>query len=73
MTFTRWMSSATGRLLRVLAGLVLIGLGFYVQGVWGWVIAVVGVIPVLAGVFNFCLLGPILGAPFSGRRIVRQG
>ncbi len=73
MTFTRWMSSALGRILRVLAGLVLIGLGFYVQGVWGWVIGVVGVIPILAGAFNFCLLGPILGAPFNGRRIVPQG
>jgi hypothetical protein len=33
------------------------------------VIAVVGVIPVLAGVFNVYLLAPVLGAPFRGRRL----
>ncbi len=69
MAFAKWMASGTGRALRVLAGLVLIAAGIYIQGVWGWVIAVVGIVPVLAGVFNLCLIGPVLGAPFSGRRL----
>ncbi len=46
----------------------MIGVGLYVQGVWGRVIAIVGVVPLLAGVFNSCLIAPVLGAPFSGRR-----
>jgi len=29
----------------------------------------VGVVPVLAGVFNFCLIAPILGAPFRPRSL----
>jgi len=69
MAFAKWMSGGAGRSLRVLAGLVLIAVGLYVQGVWGLVVGVVGVVPVLAGIFNFCLLAPFLGASFSGRRL----
>jgi hypothetical protein len=69
MAFAEWMAGAAGRTLRVLAGLALIGVGLYFQGVWGWVIAIVGVVPVLAGIFNVCVIAPILGVPFSGRRL----
>jgi len=69
MAFAEWMAGGAGRALRVLAGLILIGIGIYVRGNWGVLIAVVGVVPVLAGIFNFCLIAPILGAPFRGRRL----
>jgi hypothetical protein len=69
MQFVEWMSKPVGRILRVVAGLILIGVGLYFQGVWGYVVAVVGVVPVLAGVFNFCLIAPILGAPFRPRSL----
>jgi hypothetical protein len=59
------MAGGAGRTLRLLAGLVLIGIGLYVQG--GVVIAIVGVVPVLAGTFNLCLIAPILRAPVRGR------
>jgi hypothetical protein len=64
MAFTAWMSKPAGRFLRIVAGLVLIGLGLYFGNVLGYVIAVVGVVPILAGVFNFCLIAPLLGGPF---------
>ena len=66
--FARFMASAAGRALRVVAGLALI--------VWGWsnhqtttgmVVMLVGFVPLLAGVFNVCLIAPIIGAPFSGK------
>jgi hypothetical protein len=39
------------RILRVIAGLVLIGLAASgTVGVWGWI----GVVPLLTGVFSFC-------------------
>jgi DUF2892 family protein len=69
MQFVEWMSQPAGRILRVVAGVVLIGVGLYFQGVWGYVVAIVGVVPVLAGVFNFCLIAPILGAPFRPRSL----
>lgn len=68
MAFVAWMSKPAGRILRIVAGIILIGVGLYFQTFWGYVVAVVGVVPVLAGVFNFCLIGPLLGAPFRGSR-----
>jgi hypothetical protein len=69
MGFAHLMAGGVGRAVRVLAGLILIGIGLYFQGVWGYAIAVVGVVPALAGIFNFCLLSPVFGAPLSGRRL----
>jgi DUF2892 family protein len=69
MAFTEWMSKPAGRILRIVAGIILIGIGLYFQGVWGYVVAVVGVVPVLAGVFNFCLIAPVLGRPFRPRSL----
>jgi Protein of unknown function (DUF2892) len=69
MQFVEWMSKPAGRILRIVAGIILIGVGLYFQDVWGYVVAVVGVVPVLAGVFPFCLIAPILGAPFRPRSL----
>lgn len=66
MAFAEWMSKPAGRILRIVAGLILIGVGLYFQTFWGYVVAVVGVVPVLAGLFNFCLIAPALGGPFRG-------
>ncbi len=46
------------RILRIVAGLVLIGLTLAgVIGVWGWI----GVVPLLTGVFQFCPFYPLIG------------
>jgi len=46
------------RVLRIVAGLVLIALVFIgPQTVWGWV----GLIPLLTGLFSFCPFYPLLG------------
>jgi hypothetical protein len=36
-------------------------------GVTGLVVMVVGLAPLLAGVFNVCLIAPVIRVPFSGR------
>jgi len=70
MAFARFMSSAVGRLLRIVAGIALIVVGLVVvEDTAGIVIAVVGLVPLAAGLFDFCLIGPLLGAPLSGRAI----
>jgi hypothetical protein len=33
------------------------------------IVMVVGLVPIAAGVFDFCLIAPILHAPFWGRQI----
>jgi hypothetical protein len=48
-------------------GLALIAVGLFVtQGMWGYVVAAMGLIPLFAGVIGICLLAPSLGCTFSG-------
>ena len=71
--FAAWMATARGRGVRIAAGVVLIGLGlFALRGRVGVVLAVVGLVPLAAGVLNWCLLAPILRAPFRGRDAQRR-
>ncbi len=66
MEIAVFMASPTGRLARIVAGVVLIVLGFMVGGAVGWILAIIGLVPIAAGAGNVCLLAPILGAPFKG-------
>ncbi len=61
-TFFGFMASSAGRAARVVVGLVLIVLGMVLGGAW-WILAVVGVVPLLAGVFDVCLLAPLFHQP----------
>ncbi|SNT70624.1 DUF2892 domain-containing protein [Psychrobacter sp. LV10R520-6] len=47
----------TERLLRIIAGIIIIGVGVYYESWWG----VVGLIPLLTGLFRFCPLYAMLG------------
>jgi hypothetical protein len=70
MKLIHFMASTAGRMLRFIVGAVLIlgGLG-WVGGTAGTVLAVVGLIPLLAATFDLCLLAPLFKLPLSGRRI----
>lgn len=49
---------ATDKVLRIIAGIVLIVLAATgTVGLWGWI----GVVPLLTGLFNFCPLYGLLG------------
>ena len=48
---------STERLLRISAGVVIIVLGLYFQSWWG----VIGLVPLLTGLFRFCPLYKMLG------------
>ena len=67
LRFTRFMAHPTGRLLRIVAGGALIAGGFALGGTGGIVLAIVGLVPLAAGMFNFCVIAPLLGTPFKGR------
>ncbi|KAF0866408.1 DUF2892 domain-containing protein [Pseudomonas protegens] len=48
----------TDRSVRVVAGLLLIGLSLFgVIGLWGWI----GLVPLATGLFSFCPLYTLLG------------
>ena len=68
--FAQFIASGAGRLLRIVAGLGLIAWGYTMRDASGGVaLMVVGLVPLLAGVFDLCLISPLLGGPLSGRRI----
>ncbi len=73
MSFARFMASPVGRALRIVAGvaLALVGL-LVVGGSGGLVMVVVGAVPFVAGVFNFCLFAPLFGQPLLGRKLLEQ-
>ncbi|MBH0097185.1 DUF2892 domain-containing protein [Psychrobacter sp. NZS113] len=48
---------STERLLRIIAGVVIIGLGMYYGSWWG----VIGLVPLLTGLSRFCPLYSMLG------------
>ncbi|HUY40437.1 MAG TPA: DUF2892 domain-containing protein [Candidatus Dormibacteraeota bacterium] len=64
-----FLSSGTGRVVRIVAGLILIALGWWMHTTAGTVVAVVGLVPLLAGIFDVCLFAPLFGLPLSGKRI----
>jgi hypothetical protein len=68
--FVNFMASTTGRIIRIVAGLVLIALGLFgITGSTGIVVAIIGALPLVAGVFDFCVFAPLFGRPLSGPKI----
>ncbi len=68
--FVKFMASSAGRITRILAGLVLIVGGWFgLGGTGGTILAVVGLVPLVAGLFDFCVFAPLFGAPLSGPKI----
>jgi hypothetical protein len=68
--FVSFMASTVGRLVRIVAGIALIAAGlFAVGGTGGTIMAVVGLVPLLAGLLDFCLFAPLFGNPLSGPKI----
>ena len=70
MGFARFMSSLAGRLLRIVAGIALIIVGLaVVHGTGGIILAIVGLVVLAAGTFNFCIFAPLFGGPFLPKDI----
>jgi len=69
MELVHVMGTAGGRAGRIAAGAALLAAGAAMGGTW-WVLAAVGLVPIAAGAFNFCLLGPVFHA---GLRSAHRG
>jgi hypothetical protein len=70
----KFLASTTGRIVRVIAGIALIVWGIVgLTGTVGIIVAVVGAVPLLAGLFDFCVFAPLFGAPFNGPKIRSEG
>ena len=68
--FCTFMASTAGRVVRIVAGIALIAWGLLgLGGTVGIIVAIVGAVPLLAGLFDFCVFAPLFGCPLSGPRI----
>lgn len=64
-----FLASTEGRTTRIVAGVILIGIGLtLLGGTWGHMLAVVGLVPLAAGAFDFCVFAPLARFPFQGPR-----
>lgn len=67
MPFVTFMQTPFGRALRVTLGLVLIILGlFALGGISGVILAIIGLVPLVAGTMGVCIAGPLFGADLRG-------
>jgi hypothetical protein len=65
-----FLASPAGRAVRILAGIALVVWGLWGLGsTAGLVVAIAGLVPLVAGLFDFCVFAPLFGAPLSGPRI----
>lgn len=65
--FVSFMASPAGRIVRVVAGITLIAWGLAgLGGTVGIIVAIVGALPLVAGLFDFCAFSPLFGGPLSG-------
>ena len=65
MSVLAFLSSTPGRWTRSVVGAILVATGIALGG-WGWALAGVGVVFVLVGVLDVCLLAPLAGKPLRG-------
>lgn len=64
--FFRFVASPAGRGIRIAAGLALVGAGFARTNKPNWALLGVILVPLSAGLFDWCFLAPFAGKPFEG-------
>ena len=68
--FGQFMASGLGRAVRIVAGIALIVGGLQaIGGTTGYVVAAIGLVPLLAGTFDRCVFSKLFGGPFAGPAI----
>jgi len=65
-----WLASPSGRIARIVAGVVLVLVGLVaLGGIGGIILALIGLVPLLAGLFDVCVFAPLGGLPFVGKAL----
>ena len=71
--FARFISSPSGRILRLVAGVGFLVVGYlFRDNLLGLIAMVWSIIPLSAAAFDLCYVSAILGGPLSGAKI-REG
>lgn len=67
MQFVKFMTSGIGRGARIALGIIILLAGLLVvKGTLGSIMAIVALIPMSGGIFDFCLVGFAMGYPLNG-------
>ncbi len=62
-----FLASTAGRWTRIIAGLALIAWGYFgLTGTAAIIVIVIGLVPLLAGLFDACVFAPLFRLPFGG-------
>ena len=68
--FSKFLNSVAGRILRLVAGIGFLVVGYmYRDHALGVISMVWGVLPLSAGAFDICYVSAALGGPLSGKKI----
>ncbi len=68
--FARFINSPAGRVARVVVGLGLVVWGFLAPGPGtGYILVAIGLVPLLAGAMDLCLVSALLGGSIKGERV----
>jgi hypothetical protein len=68
--FSKFLNSLAGRILRLVAGIGFLVVGYmYRDHALGVISMVWGVLPLSAGAFDICYVSAALGGPLSGKKI----
>lgn len=68
--FVSFMASRNGRIVRIVVGAILVVWGFFgLGGTGGVILGIVGLVPLLAGILDYCVLAPLFGNPIKGTDI----
>ena len=68
--FSKFLNSMAGRILRLVAGIGFLVVGYlYRDHALGVISMIWGVLPLSAGVFDICYVSAALGGPLSGNKI----
>lgn len=71
--FARFINSPAGRWTRIAAGVVLVALGYTQRATGvGIVLMILGLVPLVAGSFDWCLISALLGGPISGAALRKK-
>lgn len=68
MSLVKFLVSPAGRVTRIIAGAILASLGLVTGSTAGIVMLVLGIIPLVTGLFDVCLFAPLFGLSFSGEK-----
>jgi hypothetical protein len=72
MSFLHFMNTPVGRGLRIVAGVVLIAVGFAVGGAVGVAVAAFALLPIATGVFGVCPVNPLFGESMKACAVPSQ-